>query len=107
MDKLVVEVIHIFKCLNADCAQNLTLMLTLNLNFNFNFIKFTFTFQAAGLFVYVVPQSNQVHLLHHLAQLQMDHFKNIRLYRPYSFPASAFLFFTRLHHKENSWSLII
>ena len=48
----------------------------------------------------MVPKSHQVNSLHYLAQLQMDHFKNITVDRSYSFLSAFLLFLARIYCQE-------
>ena len=81
------------------------LLLTLFDNFWHLFDIFWYLLQASGFLVHVVPESHQVHPLHHLAQLQVDHHQDPPLVSTHHLPCSFLLLFARIHHQTNARSL--
>ena len=62
-------------------------------------------FQATGFFFHVVLEPYQVHPLHHLAQLQVDHPQDLFHPFPRSLFISLLLFSSRIYNQENDGSL--
>ena len=53
----------------------------------------------------MVPQSNQIHPIHNLAQLQVDHSQNIIFHFPHPVHCPLFLLSARIHNQEDVGSI--
>ena len=71
----------------------------------FSHVEYFIIFQETRLIIHVVPQSNQIHPLHYLAQLQVDHSQDIIFHISHLVHCPIFLLPARLHNQKDVGSI--